>query len=98
MDVPTRFRHIQGRVDRCRVLYKCKARGQSGHMSAINFRANEHDEQLLAKLQHQDESIADVIRRALAALDRIEWERDAQQAARTIMTSGENLGDEPDEW
>ncbi|MGF6880523.1 hypothetical protein ABIA39_000404 [Nocardia sp. GAS34] len=67
-------------------------------MSAINFRANEHDQQLLAKLQHRDESIADVIRRALAALERIEWEREAQQTARAIMASGENLGDEPDEW
>jgi hypothetical protein len=67
-------------------------------MSAINFRANELDQQLLAKLRHRDESIADVIRRALGALEQIEWEREAQQAARDIMSSGENLGDEPDDW
>lgn len=67
-------------------------------MTAINFRANPHDEQLLARLQHRGESTSDLIRRALAALEQIEWEREAQRAAQAIMASGENLGDEPDAW
>jgi hypothetical protein len=44
------------------------------------------------------ESTSEVIRRALDALEQLEWEKDAQSAANRIETSGENLGDEPDAW
>ena len=64
----------------------------------IGFRATTEDRQRLAKLTHEGESTTEVLRRALAALEQLEWEREAQTEARAIMISGENLGDEPDAW
>ena len=65
---------------------------------AISFRPSDHDKELIDRLTHTGESTTDVIRRALAALDRLEWERSAQTAAEAIMRAGEDLNDEPDAW
>ncbi|MEC3913476.1 hypothetical protein [Nocardia sp. CDC160] len=65
---------------------------------SISFRPTDVDRAKLTKLAHPGESQSDVLRRALDALDQLDWERDAQAAASAIMASGENLNDEPDAW
>jgi hypothetical protein len=64
----------------------------------IGFRANDHDKELLARLAHAGETTTEVLRRALEALERLEWERQAQTDARRIMATGEDLGQEADAW
>lgn len=64
----------------------------------IGFRATAHDAELLESLRHEGETNSDVLRRALAALERREAQRQIQADAERIMSSGENLNDEPEAW
>ncbi|WP_054813347.1 hypothetical protein [Nocardia arizonensis] len=66
--------------------------------STTGIRFSQADKTLVAKLAKPDETTADVIRRALHALEHQEWILAAQHEAERIDAAGEDLNKEPDAW
>lgn len=65
---------------------------------SIGFRPSHEDAEIIQANKRPDESTADVLRRALRALDRERWEQQAHEDMERIAASGEDLSDEPDDW
>lgn len=65
---------------------------------SVGFRPTEDDAEIIQALKRPGEKTSDVLRRALRALERDEWQRQADIDMQAIAASGENLSDEPDEW
>jgi antitoxin ParD1/3/4 len=65
---------------------------------SIGFRPTREDAEIIQANKRPDESTADVLRRALRALDRERWEQLARKDMERIVASGEDLSDEPDDW
>lgn len=65
---------------------------------AIGFRDTPADRELIEHLRRGDESTTEVIRRALRALDTVQWHEQAQADAERIDASGEDLNAEADAW
>jgi antitoxin ParD1/3/4 len=65
---------------------------------SVGFRPTEADSRIIKKHKRSKEATSDVLRRALRALDREEWRRQAHEDMTSLADSGEDLGLEPDEW
>ncbi|MFI8916411.1 hypothetical protein ACIGW4_32975 [Streptomyces sp. NPDC053513] len=65
---------------------------------SVGFRPTEDDTEIIEALKRPGEKTSDVLRRAIRALEREEWQRQAHADMERIVASGENLADEPDEW
>ncbi|MEW1583728.1 hypothetical protein AB0407_37545 [Streptomyces microflavus] len=65
---------------------------------SVGFRPTEDDAEIIEALKRPGEKTSDVLRRALRALERDEWQNQANRDMQDIAASGENLADEPDEW
>ncbi|MGW1169957.1 hypothetical protein [Streptomyces sp. NPDC002550] len=65
---------------------------------SVGFRPTEDDTEIIEALKRPGEKTSDVLRRALRALEREEWQRQALKDMERIAASGENLAEEPDEW
>ncbi|XVV35018.1 hypothetical protein ACQPXT_13620 [Streptomyces sp. CA-100214] len=65
-------------------------------IGSIGFRPTEEDDELIRAHKRPDETITDVLRRALRALDRESWEQQARADMERI--AGEDLSEEPDDW
>ncbi|WP_338906352.1 hypothetical protein [Streptomyces nigra] len=65
---------------------------------SVGFRPTEDDTEIIEALKRPGEKTSDVLRRALRALEREEWQRQALTDMERIAASGENLAEEPDEW
>jgi hypothetical protein len=64
--------------------------------SVITFRPTADDFRIISEAQSQQETVSDVIRRALRYLDQEAWlERFRAEAA---MVVGEDLNQEPEAW
>lgn len=66
--------------------------------NVIGFRATPDDERIISTAAFDGESKSDVIRRALYLLDRQARREQMWTDMQRVASSGENLGDLPDEW
>lgn len=67
-------------------------------MMSVGFRPTEADSELIEAHRRPGEATADVLRRALRALDQQRWAAQAREDMERIAASGEDLSEEPDEW
>ncbi|MFJ4632078.1 hypothetical protein [Streptomyces sp. NPDC088847] len=65
---------------------------------SVGFRPTEADDRIIQAYKRSGESTSDVLRRALRALERQEWQAQAHKDMERIAASGEDLSGEPDEW
>ena len=65
---------------------------------SIGFRPTAEDNEIIQAHKRPDESTSDVLRRALRALERERWTKQAREDMERIAASGEDLSDEPDDW
>ncbi|WP_226966753.1 hypothetical protein [Streptomyces phaeolivaceus] len=65
---------------------------------SVGFRPSQEDNEIIQAHKRPDESTSDVLRRALRALDRERWDKQAREDMERIAASGEDLSDEQDEW
>lgn len=65
---------------------------------SVGFRPTEADDRIIQAHKRSGESTSDVMRRALRALEREEWQAQARRDMERIAAGGEDLSEEPDEW
>ncbi|MEU6460254.1 hypothetical protein [Streptomyces sp. NPDC047065] len=65
---------------------------------AVGFRPQPEDNKLIEAHRRPGESTTDVLRRALRALDREQWDQQAREDMERIAASSEDLSAEPDDW
>ncbi|MFJ9893591.1 hypothetical protein ACIQPR_09675 [Streptomyces sp. NPDC091280] len=65
---------------------------------SVGFRPTEADNEIIDAHRRPGEATSDVLRRALRALDRQQWETQAREDMERIAASGEDLSEEPDDW
>ncbi|RPE38996.1 tetratricopeptide repeat protein [Streptomyces sp. Ag109_O5-1] len=64
----------------------------------VGFRPTEADDRIIQAHKRSGETTSDVMRRALRALEREEWQAQARRDMERIAASGEDLSEEADEW